>query len=86
MMPFSSSLSQYVSEIQDLEMSGRFSNSSENLERRNSPLSSFEIISSISDNSGSSNYIEHPLLSEREAIKIRAQVMFSFHLLCVRSY
>lgn len=79
MMPFSSALSQYVSEIQDLDFSGKLSNSNEDLEKRNSPLSSYEMISSISDNSnsGSKDYPSHPLLSERDAIKIKAQVSYT---------
>ena len=83
MMPFSSTLSQYVSEIQDLELSGKYSSSNENLDKRSSPYSSYEMISSISDNSNNSgcgNYTEHPLLSEREAIKIKAQVLFIIYM------
>ena len=87
MMPFSSTLSQYVSEIQDLELSGKYSSSNElaneNMDKRSSPYSSYEMISSISDNSNNSgcgNYTEHPLLSEREAIKIKAQVLFIIYM------
>ena len=72
MMPFSSSLSKYVSDMHEVEKSDAFSPSANNLENRSSPLSSFEIISCSSVDMY--NLSDHPLLSEREAIKIKAQV------------
>ena len=75
MMPFSSSLSKYMPDIHDLDpFSDNTTSASDNVDllNRSSPLSSYEIISCSSTDMLSLS--DHPLLSEREAIKIKAQV------------